>query len=473
MRVMEEIMDKEFFDQISADFSEEVRKTLWDLLQDTHINETLVVSDNCQLRFEVNMGASCVRYLTLYEVTGVPNHGDVFEFRNFAKMQNGYTLFGEVWSEETEAEEKFGIHFSDASVELHPFRADILEFEGSPWRHLSNAALQIYLKYEISANLLNEGEKELLPLLVDLAKLWCRDDFPSPWEEQELPALKSYLREQGYDELASEVQKVERDLDDFRIATRLFIKLDRIEYEPLFRSIWNKVKATQAQYPTEAEVSTSLTELLTLRKQVTEMMYQLGYSGTYPDFCKTGEFKGIRLVEHENVEQFVFGSKNAAYHIHFEERAGNSILLQILCGTQLFKKKQEPGDILSCMFSSNGRTFVKIMFCSTEEPENLEAILPIADKQAQLIKLTREDRERILDYKESSLKVFLFSLICGGGLFALLFTPAIFGLDALFCFLDQEPMTFSLMLWLQIFLFSWIGFGGLVGGLVALFNHMK
>jgi hypothetical protein len=67
----------------------------------------------------------------------------------------------------------------------------------------------------------------------------------------------------------------------------------------------------------------------------------------------------------------------------------------------------------------------------------------------------------------------LFSLIFGGGSFALLFTPAMFGLDALFCFLGQEPVTFSLMPWLQIFLFCWLGFGGLVGGVVALFNHLK
>lgn len=469
---MEETLDKEHFDQITADFPEDVRKTFWDLLQDTFINQTLT-PDNGQLRFEVNMGASCVRYLTLHDVSGVPNHGDVFEFRNFAKIQDGYILSGEVWFEETEEAENFAIRFRQASVELHPFRADVLQFLGSPWRHLSNAALQIYLKHEISAKLLNEGEKELLPLLVDLAKLWCSDEFPSPWDDDELPVLKAYFQEQGYEELVSELQQRENDFRDFRRLTKLIAKLDQVKYEPLFRGLWNKVKATQEQYPTEAEVSTPKNELLKIRQQVTEMMYQLGYSGTYPDFCKTGKFKGLRLVERESVEYFVFGRKDAAYHIHFEERAGNAIQLQILYGTQLFRQKQEPGDMLSCMFNSNGRTIVKMMFCSVEEPGRLEAILPIADKQAQLIKLTHEDREQILDYKESSLKVFLFCLILGGGLFALLFTPLMLGLDVLFCFIDQEPMTWSWIPWLQIFLFSWIGFGGLVGGLVALFNHLK
>jgi hypothetical protein len=202
-------------------------------------------------------------------------------------------------------------------------------------------------------------------------------------------------------------------------------------------------------------------------------MEERGYSGTYPDFYKTGEVKGLRMVERQGVDYFVCGEKRAVFHIHCQELIGQRIQLMLYCGTQLLRKDQQPGDILSCMFDTRGRTFAKMLLCEVEESGRLETVAPIADKLAQLKKLTREERKELHERKISSLALFLGFLILGGFAFAVLCVPLFMGIDALSCWQAGEPVVLSATPWLQIFFATWLAFGSLTGVLMALINHMK
>ena len=460
------------FDRSSVDLPEDVRKAIWDLLECQHFAQELCPQDE-KLRLNVSLGASCIRYLTLYDVSGVPDGADVLDFASLIKRGEEYRLVGEAWDEETEEIIPFAIRFSHASVESVPCRADEDFFLNSPWGLLTISATSIMEKYSISEDLLNDGEQELLPLLAELAKLAYQRELSAPWNGTDFPQLKACIRNAGYPELLPTFEKLEKDFSNCRRFQMLFTKLDQGKYEPLFRELWNKIVATQREYPTASQIEIPHIKLVGIRRRVTKMMEELGYCGTYPDFYKTGWVKGIRLAESHGLDFFVCGDKRAAFHIHCKELTGKKMQLLLFCGTQLLKKNQEPGDILSCMFNTRGRTFTKMVLCEVEEPGRLETVMPIADKLAQLRKLTREERDQIHEGKVPSLAWFLGFLILGGFFFAILFIPLIMGIDALSCWRAGEPIVLSDIPWLKLFFATWLAFGGLTGALMALINHLK
>lgn len=460
------------FDRFSADIPEDARKAIWDLLECQHFAQEICPQDGA-LRLNVSLGASCIRYLILHDVSGVPEGADVLDFASLIKREEEYRLVGEAWNEETEELSPFTIRFSGASVEAVPCRADEDFGLNSPWGLLTISASSIMEKYSVSEDLLNDGEKELLPLLAELTKLAYQKELSAPWNGTGFPQLKAYIRNAGYSELLSALEKVEKDFSNCRRFQILFTKLDQGKYEPLFRELWNKIVATQRAYPSASQIEIPHIKLVGIRRRVTKMMEELGYCGTYPDFYKTGLVKGIRLEESHGLDCFVCGDKRAAFHIHCKELTGQKMQLLLFCGTQLLKKNQEPGDIFSCMFNTRGRTFTKMVLCEVEEPGRLETVMPIADKLAQLRKLTREERDQIHEGKVPSLVWFLGCLILGGFFFSILFIPLIMGIDAFSCWRAGEPVILSDAPWLKIFFGTWLTFGGLTGALMALMNHLK
>lgn len=469
---METNSKKTQFDRFSGDFSEDVRKALWDLLECQHFAQGVCMKDG-NLRLDVSFGAACVRYLTLQDVSGVPEEADELSFESLIKRQWEYRLVGEAWNEETEELRPFTIRFLQASVETIACRADEDFCLNSPWGQLTCAATGIMEKYSISEELLNDGEKDLLPLLAELAKLAYTEELAAPWNGKDFPHLKARIIDSGYPELIPAVENVEKNFSNFGSFQKLFAKLNQGKYEPLFRELWNRVLVTQQDYPTLAERKVSHIKLVEIRKQVTRIMEERGYSGTYPDFYKTGEVKGLRMVERQGVDYFVCGEKRAVFHIHCQELIGQRIQLMLYCGTQLLRKDQQPGDILSCMFDTRGRTFAKMLLCEVEEPGRLETVPPIADKLAQLKKLTREERKELHERKVSSLALFLGFLILGGFAFAVLCVQLFMGIDALSCWQAGEPVVLSATPWLQIFFATWLAFGSLTGALIALINFLK
>ena len=469
---MEHDIRKEQFDRFSTDLPESVKKAIWDLLVCQHYAQGLCRMDG-HLKLKVSEGASCIRYLTLYDASGVPEGADVLDFESLTKSGGEYRLTGEDWNEETEELNSFTICFSHAAVEMMPCRADRIFFENAPWRQLADMGTRIMEKYNISEQLLNDGEKELLPLLAELSKLDYQQEMPAPWNGTGFPKLKSFVQASGYPELLCAFERVEKNFSNPRCFQRLFAKLERAKYEPLFRTLWNTICSTQKNYSTASQIEMPRSKLQEACSRVTKIMEQLGYCGTYPDFYKIGVVNGLHLVSRHGADYFICGKKRAAFHIHFEELLGSKLQLMLYCGTQLLKENQTPGDILSCMFDARGRTYSKSLLCEAEEPGRLETIIPIADKLIRLKKLTREERDHIDEVKVPSIVWFLGCLILGGFCFSVLFIPLMMGLDALPFWLAGEPAVLSDVPWLQLFFATWLGFGSLTGALMALINYLK
>lgn len=469
---MEKDIRKEQFDRFSADLSDDVRKAIWDLIQCPHFDQELCPKDGV-LKIEIDSGTACIRYLTLYNVSGVPVGADLLDFESLVKRRDEYRLVVDAWDDEADQNITFTIRFSHAQVDVQPCRVESSWPDCHPWETLVSTANQLMQKYSISETLFNSKERDLLPLLEELSRLSQYSDPEEGGVSPDYPQLRKILEEYDARELLPILEKLEKN-DSFpkkgRYLGMLFARLDTVRYEPLFRKLWEQIQESQKDYPARALVLLGECELTNLRNRVEALMKCYGYSGTYPDFYKNASLKGIRLAESYGMDYFVMGEKNAISHIHVNEVMAGQLCLELICGTKLLKKNQERGDYLSCLFNTKGRTFAKTIFC---EENQLSILLPIADKLAQLQRLNRNERTLRNTQKEPALLLFLFWLILGGGAFAVLFTLVTFLIELITLFIAGEVQALLVFPWLRLFLFCWLGFGGLMGIAMTMINKFR
>ena len=469
---MEQDPKKVQFDRFSADLPEDVKKAVWDLLECPDFDRKLS-PENGQLKVEIDSGTACIRVLTLYDVSGVPEGADELRFESLIKRRDEYRLVGEAEDYSAGETKLFTIRFSRAEVDTKVCRVRSPWPDCSPWETLVFTAFQLTEKYRISEALFNSGEMALLPLLEEMARLSHYADPEEPGSGAAYPQFRKLLEAYGGTELLPILEKLEQS-DQFpkkgRCLQKLFAKLNTVRYEPLFRNIWDRIAASQQDYPTRAQILLAEDKLTDLRSRIHSLMKLYGYCGAYPDYYKNTSIKGIRLAESYGMDYFVVGEKNVISHIRVNEVFTDRMCLELICGTQVLKKNQERGDYLSCTFNSKGRTFAKAIFC---EENQLGILLPIADKLARLQRLSREEKSLRNTEKSPSWLVFLFWLILGGGGFALLFIPLMMGFTAIVCLLAGDPVVLTDVPWLHSFLFCWLGYGGLMGLVMALINHFK
>ena len=468
---MESDAAREQFERFSRELSPEVKEAVWDLLEYGDYWDELFPEGDV-LELEVPASGSCRRVLKLQGVSNVPEGADHLRFESLIKREDGYRLVGEFEDYSLDQTGVFTIRFTDVSLESTVFRADFVGLQTTPWEYLSYVACQILAKAEQSDALLCSKERELLPLLQELGRLVFYVDLPAG-EQMDFPRLKSCCREQGFPELLPLLDRLARKYASpgrARIGRQLLAKLNSGRYEPLFRSLWQQLEASQKDYPTEAQARFSPAKLSGLRRRIQNRMQLLGFEGTYPDYHKTGSIKGIRLAESYGLDYFVYAEKHAVSYIHCREVAAGGLCIELLCGTRLPRKNQDPGDVVSCLFNTRGRSFYRTVLCPSEE---LDIKLPVAAKLSQLQKLTREEKAQLSGTGEPLWLVFLLWLILGGGAFGLLFTLAMMLFDVLICLIDGTPVRIWEAPWLQIFLFTSVGFGTLMGAAMTLIGKLK
>ena len=113
-----------------------------------------------------------------------------------------------------------------------------------------------------------------------------------------LPVLRGYFEKYGYTELLRPAERIEAVFGDekkrrSRISA-LLRRLNRAKYEPLWRELYCLIGDSQRGYPARAD---GILEIGGIRARVDRTMKELGYSGTYPDYCHTGQVRGIRAEE--------------------------------------------------------------------------------------------------------------------------------------------------------------------------------
>lgn len=472
---------KELFDKNSAELSCEARDALWELTQRlfdyTPNGNAFTLEDNNSFR----------RTLNLINASGIPEKDGDMTFANInalTKKDGKYQLVGQFFDFDSAERLPFCISFQDAEVKTEIFNATITAFAETPWNHLGYIASDILEKHAVIGNCLNNREKGLIPLLAEITML-SNCYTPEESNTSKFSALKEYANKYRYIKISALLEKAEmiycNEKKFASLSTKILAELNKSCYEPMWREIYEEIKASQTEYPSKAEIFCSSEKLHNTRADIERRIKACGYTGTYPDFKKTHDIKGVRLEESYNLSYFIAAEKNAVSHIHCtEEYFIDHLKIEFLCGTSFARKGKAANDIYSCLFNSNGRNIYHYVnyeqgYITVEEEiksDDLSKRVDIAVKKAELKKLTKEEKKEFYDINYSLLPFCLFILIFGGGMFAILMTIAMMMITVIASLiLGESAMIPSLLLdtiWLKMLAFSWIAFGGSMAVITAL-----
>ena len=378
----------------------------------------------------------------------------------------------------TGSDEQLTVEFESVSAETEKresIRANSFGQLTSPWQYLVNLAQSIKYKQLLSLDYLNESERAILPIINDLYAMQCAQTCTGYFvcEGKEFEQLRSLIKEYGFVELLPLTDKIINsgysDENAQKAANRLVAKLNLRRYEPLWRRIYDKIAASQSEYKSVGEKAVGADLLNETRETVSRILHLRGYVGEYPDFRKDGEMNGIHIAESYGMTYFAGREKNVGYCIHCEEEERyGEVVVKFLCGTAFLSKCGEVKDAFSCTFNSKGVTFFNNISYSFGEDQNaaLPQIVDIAVKKTELLKLTKEER-KLVGGEDNLFGLFLFVFILMGGFFAVGMTLGMMLFSILLVLIvagpGDIPGLFTAVPWLQLGLFAWIGFGGLMG----------
>ncbi len=464
---------KQRFDKFSEGLEENVKEALWWIL-DHDVFPYVAESVENGFRFELENGGAYCRNLILTDAF-LPelSENEFLSFENGSLIKDGeqYKLVGERMNYEDDTAQPFVLRFSAARVEVSLFSAVCFDFD-SPWLNLQAMAAAIVDKYSfLSEKYLNDAEKELLPLLVELARLSYFSKIPDKYRETGFAELKKYAEKYRYNEILPILTKLENygliEKKRIMIAAHLTTKLDNFKYQPLWRELFELIASSQSKYPILREQDENTASIS--REKIQKLMEARGYIGEYPDFVKNGRIRGIRLAESHQMSYFVCGEKRAVHYIHIDEKyEGGTLNFCFMCGVELLRKNEQESDIYSCMFNSNGRRFFKRVSCDVSDgQDDLETKVRIAIKRAELEKLSKEEKKAAGGQGISLIWLFIFCFLFMGGLFAVFMTLGMMlvsvAVALMFGEAMQIPQLFVDIPWWQLFVFAWVAFGGIMG----------
>lgn len=384
---------------------------------------------------------------------------------SYSESKKQYTL-----ALETVEEGKYYLRFDDViftESRCHNI-ISTQNYIGNPWIYLAYIALRIWAKREVAPDLLNQKEKELLPIISELRQLaQIRTD-----DEYTFPLLCGLAEKHGYTKTKKYFEKVKTARIKEIALAELTNVLSQIEYKPLWDEIFGDITESQKEYPLIPLKSVEY------RSTVDAVMGDKGFSGTYPDYVKVSKTKGIINENSYGMTYTIANEKNAVCRVHCKEyeNDGNLSAINFLCGTA-FLKEGEPADsadIYYCAFNAKGKTLLNtVEYRVDDEKADLETAAAIAAKRAERVKLTKAERKYQRNYAPSFLSSFLPMFILGGGFFSISFTlvaalvviiTALAAGESVGEFLKDMP-------WLFTIVFTWVGFGGAMGIITALSNR--
>lgn len=444
--------------EILYDFPQRTAKAL-ELLMDYDWYDTRFYSRGADV-YAVLDDCGMMRITVILKGVGTLPCGELNCYdREMTRDGDGYRLTAEYFDEDAGMEKKLELPFRDVEVELEVFRADSIE--ETPWELLAGMAKHILFKAEFDEDLLNNRERELLPLLCELEQFyrygWGTNRYAGFTE------LRKRFERYGFRELERPLKNVEEVYGTKKWLGRmgqLRRKLSRAKYEPLWRELYRAITESQAEYPCRAECHP---DFVAVKKKIESKLHRHGYKGKYPDFYKEGEVRGLRVLESYGQSWLICNEKRAVSHIHCEGSVYfDELLLAFRCGTELLKRGQKPSDIHRCRFYNGGRTILRTVYYSANKETDLQQHLAIAMKRAELRKLSKVEQK--LDGDTNLLGIALVWLILGGGFFALtgMAALAVFGTAALWA---TEGLSAAIEMmgelpWGGLTAFAWLGFGG-------------
>lgn len=376
-----------------------------------------------------------------YDICGEPFYD--FELK---KVNGTYHLSmkASCWNEKSDYWEEKNIVLEFIGVQVQNRVYNVTEDNNvinaeSPWRLLWSMADVICSKADKLVPL-NEKEKELLPLLREFSSI---SNF-SLKKGASFPLFKDLLIQHGHNKLLPLVENLENKCGvSIKLTNQLFSKLNEVKYIDLWRDIYGKIQASQAEYPWRK--IENIDGIDYIRKTIQKRMEGHGYSGEYPDFYKEGSINGLHIEYSYGLTYFVCREKNVMFRVHFVEyEVDNHLALEINIGTAMLKNGETVNNIYECSFNAKG----KRLFHQTTQYEfryepiyrtvtdvatrsSIETIVDAAVKRAELKRFTKEERKAYSEIGNGillNIGVALFS-----GLFFAVFMAFGFMLIAFLC----------------------------------------
>ncbi len=387
---------------------------------------------------------------------------DLFSATYSQVIKNGnvYELKGRATKLEKDKPVDFSVFFESAEVEINIESALKTDFDDSPWKYLQNIADEIIKKYYfLGENKLNSMEKELLPLSAGICSMRFLSDFPEELRKYNLSQIIPFAEKLGFAGLDKPIGKitVKEIKNNFDYSFELFLTLNNVKYEPLWKEIYSLFELSQKEY--EEQEGTEITE--SFKNKIQEYMISLGYIGTYPEFTKAGEIKGPITVESNAGNYTLFKESNVAFHVRFNENIfNNRIYLNALSSTEILKKDKSPNSAIYGMFDNKGHHFsvVSSFEFSNDNDDILYKSIDIAVKRAELKKLNSKEKD-FCPADSNSSGSFLLNFVLMGGFFGISMAVIFAIINLVLDFAWQED-TFDFKFYLIIAAAGWILFGG-------------
>lgn len=454
----------------------EVKSTLERLLEIDIWPEIEVVGND--IKIIIDDTTAFRRILTLENVDSVPIGKEGYYCQNlelvFKKEEGRVCLFGELEDPLYEKmEEKFGLTFEKAKVTVEVYNScSNTEFYENPWCFLSKISFAIGRKADLLGEYCNSKEKELLPIIKEIVALnyWMESaehEYKSFWK------LKTLANKFGYENVEKLLTKLETiksgETAFDKTAKKLLTLLCEQKYEPMWRELYNKIEASQVDYPNKVETLYDRKVLVEIRKDIQNLMETKGYIGIYPDFVKGGILRGIHLEQSYGMTYFVGMEKKAQYYIHCcescEER--DNLTIQFLCGTSFLKRDEDMSDIFECLFNAKGRRIFHTVYHSITLEHDLNTTVDISVKKAECIKLNKIEQKKYYGKAITGWGTFWQFYLIMGGMFGIATTLCMMLMCIIitiaFGRVSYIPEMLKIMPWGWILAIGWIGFGSTMG----------
>lgn len=467
------------FEKACEGLEDRVRSALSVLLEMPYCSHIEIDEGERTVKYRLDTGTldSVVTFAEC-DVIHKPQKGSLMDRELYFDEDIGKYIFkGYYWTEDDLDEKQFEIRFSNVTVE-----SEVLSLKNAfiyfddPWDMLGQLCSSLLEKARFSLTYCNERETELLPLAKEVAAL---KSFAFPDEDEKYFKFMLLRREAdrlGYEKISlmlAELEKIEAESPNYLSkAKSLCDLLNKHQHEPLWRGIFDRLMLSQEGYE-ELSSHCDRDSLVKKRAEAEKELRAHGYSGTYPDFEKEGEMRGVHLASSYGKTYFVGMKKRVKYLIHCCECFdGDSGYINYFCGTALSRKNErsEDIDIYSCLFNASG----KRLFRQSNTPydikeENAKPALDvsIAVKRAECKPLSKEEKKHCFGDYVPGLGTFFGFLIVAGCLFAAAMTLGMAIIAIAFtCLLAswrEVPDMLASMPWGQTFALAWILFGGSMG----------
>lgn len=468
---------QEQFDRDFSAFDEEIKSALnhllnfefWSGIRRVGTDVEIIVSENSAYR----------RTITLKNVGSVIDEKEGYNCSEleFKKDGDKFCFCGKLVDPIEETSEPFNMTFDDAETEVKSYNACNCAMWENPWYFLQEICYDICLKADLAGNHYNDEEKELLPLMREIASL---EHYVDPDEQGTLSfrEFKKEIARLGYEKFLDFPNELATK-NRHKVLRKRIKLLCQKRFEPLWRAIYDKIAHSQSEYPNKVEALFDSKLLTNTRDEIQKLMESHGYIGTYPEFVKDAVMKGVHLEHSYGSTYFVGKGKRVQYHVRCCEELsdeGSGFTIQFICGTAFLENGEDEPDVFGCLFNAKGRRLYNVVHHyvpahSTDEKDDLETSVSIAVKKAECIKLDKDEKKAFYGIHIAGAKSFWLILLIAGGLFSVLMTAAMM----IVCVV--VTLIFSLFLgqwipilemlrtipWGWILAFGWIAFGGTMG----------